>query len=265
MREENRSEIIHDAINFLDDEMIEEVNGLRGGVSVENVSTQTQVQDENDKMIDFTSKNRYPWRKWVALAASICLIVIVGNAWEISNGGKPNTNDDLILDENVQDGMEGEPSDLVGNADGGLGQDDNFGSSDFDENLSDVNNPTLSDNTPIRDIMNLLNYSAVIYLDKPATDFAEMAKENLPEDVCEIVDKFLDSAQRGNVVLVDSVSWGEAVENADGHLYFELENGKNAHLVLIGDGKICNYDTKTAWIEMDKRIYRILVEALKEE
>ena len=48
-------------------------------------------------------------------------------------------------------------------------------------------------------------------------------------------------------------------------LYFELKNGKNAHLVLIGDGKICNYDTKTAWIEMDKRIYRILLEALREE
>lgn len=264
MREENRSEIIHDALNFLDDEMIEEVDRLRGGVSVENASTQTQVQDENDKLISFASENRHPWRKWVALAAGICL-VIVGNVWEASNGGNPNTNSNQIHDENVQDGIEGEPSDLVGNADGSLGQDDDFGLSDFDENLSDVNNPTLSDNTPIKEIMNMLSYSAVIYLDKPAADFAEMEKANLPEDVCEIVDKFLDSAQHGKVVLVDAVSWEEAVEKADGHLYFELENGKNAHLVLIGDGKICNYDTKTAWIEMDKRIYRILVEALREE
>ena len=34
MREENISEILHDALQYLDDEMIEEVQALRGGVLV---------------------------------------------------------------------------------------------------------------------------------------------------------------------------------------------------------------------------------------
>ena len=35
MRAEKRSEIIHDALNFLDDEMIEEVDALRGQLPVD--------------------------------------------------------------------------------------------------------------------------------------------------------------------------------------------------------------------------------------
>ena len=46
MKEEKYSEIIHDALNFLDDEMIEEVDRLRGGVSVECVSAQASMQGE---------------------------------------------------------------------------------------------------------------------------------------------------------------------------------------------------------------------------
>ena len=53
MREEKYSEIIHDALNFLDDEMIEEVDHLRGGVSVESVSTQASMQEE---IKDFSQK-----------------------------------------------------------------------------------------------------------------------------------------------------------------------------------------------------------------
>jgi len=64
MREEKRSELIHDALNFLDEEMIEDVDELRGSV----------VERE-------APKKRYSWRKWTALAASVCVLIIVGAVW----------------------------------------------------------------------------------------------------------------------------------------------------------------------------------------
>lgn len=62
MRQENKSEIIHDALNLLDDEMIEEVEKLRGGEPL-------------------VQKELRPWRKWAALAASVCLFIVVGGIW----------------------------------------------------------------------------------------------------------------------------------------------------------------------------------------
>ncbi len=76
MRVEERSELIHDALNFLDDEMIEEVANLRAGVEIQQ------------------SRPR-PWRKWIALAASICLLVVIGGVWQGIQGEleEGNTND----------------------------------------------------------------------------------------------------------------------------------------------------------------------------
>lgn len=62
MKQENKSEIIHDALNLLDDEMIEEVEKLRGGEPL-------------------VQKELRPWRKWAALAASVCLFIVVGGIW----------------------------------------------------------------------------------------------------------------------------------------------------------------------------------------
>ena len=66
MREENRSEIIHDALNLLDDALIEEVEELRGGV----------VEKEIPKKI-------YSWKKWTALAASVCVFFVAGAVWNL--------------------------------------------------------------------------------------------------------------------------------------------------------------------------------------
>ena len=63
MREEKRSEIILDALNALDDEMIKDVENLRG-MSIK--------------------KKKSPWRKLTAMAAGICVFVICG--WMASSG-----------------------------------------------------------------------------------------------------------------------------------------------------------------------------------
>lgn len=78
MREENRSEIIHDALNLLDEEMIEEVDRLRGGV-VEKTNVPVKVVEESQNKE--VQKMPRSWRKWATLAASVCLLILVGGMW----------------------------------------------------------------------------------------------------------------------------------------------------------------------------------------
>ncbi|MBQ8519700.1 MAG: hypothetical protein IJ455_08895 [Agathobacter sp.] len=78
MREENRSEIIHDALNLLDDEMIEEVEKLRGGVVEKTIGPVKVVEENQNKEVQ---KMPRPWRKWTALAASVSLLILVSGMW----------------------------------------------------------------------------------------------------------------------------------------------------------------------------------------
>ena len=87
MREENRSEIIQDALNFLDDALIEEVEELRGGV----------VEKERPK-------KSYSWKKWTALAASVCVLIIAGTLWNGLNKGFTNVESDRA-NNNKQEGF----------------------------------------------------------------------------------------------------------------------------------------------------------------
>lgn len=268
MREEKYSEIIHDAINFLDDEMIEEVDHLRGGVSIENIST--QPQDENEKIIEFASKKQYAWRKWAALAASICLLVVVGNAWELqkegafdtgNQNGKNEVNDSVL----EGDATDKEDSGLVGMAPDSVTDGEDYGVKDPDGGQEGLGEPQTSEMKPIKPFLKLQDYKEVYFSDAKDAIPSDDGMVMLSEDVYEVLDKFIDSAQRGTVCPADSAAWTEAMEKAEGHLFFELKDGTNVHLVLLGQGMVASYDTKTAWVQMDKRVYRIFVEMLKEE
>lgn len=92
MKQENKSEIIHDALNLLDDEMIEEVEKLRGGEPL-------------------VQKELRPWRKWAALAASVCLFIVVGGIWNAGirkdtlqqeSADQESISDDMDSDETVR-------------------------------------------------------------------------------------------------------------------------------------------------------------------
>lgn len=82
MKEEKRGEIIHDALQFLDDDMIEDVEKLRG--------FEEESQDISDKENNIGYKGlrrKGDFRKGIALAASIC--VLIAGSWIFVNYIKP--------------------------------------------------------------------------------------------------------------------------------------------------------------------------------
>ena len=72
MKEIERSELIHDALNFLDDDMIEEVDRKRCNVYANEHCSEC-------KNSNFVQIKR--WKNWAALAACIGIIVIISGAW----------------------------------------------------------------------------------------------------------------------------------------------------------------------------------------
>lgn len=282
MREENRSEIIHDALNFLDDELIEEVDKLRGGVSVVGVShEETDLNETGDTMAYVQSKKNdtsgkmlkqgYSWKKWAALAASICLLVVAGNAWEILQENVFNTGNSSSGDQAYDDMIEGDMEDFNQSGLSGTApdaEDDKYGLQDNVEDTfgepEDMSRPQTSEAKPNEALVKLQNYTAVY--------FAEVKNENptddymmqLSEEDCEILVKFLDSLQRGTTSEVDVASQFEMKNKADGQLIFELEDGTRVHLILVADGMVYSEETPNVWIQMDKRVYKILLESLKE-
>ena len=79
MREEKRSEIIHDALNFLDDEMIDEVENLRGGFVT---TEETMVEKSVTEMKKKAGRKNISWKKWTALAAGIGFFIMIGGIWD---------------------------------------------------------------------------------------------------------------------------------------------------------------------------------------
>ena len=88
MKEIERSERIHDALDFLDDDMIEEVDRKRCNIYVDERCSECK----NSNSIAYKR-----WKKWSALAACIGIIVIISGAWNsISNGDKLHNNMESI-------------------------------------------------------------------------------------------------------------------------------------------------------------------------
>lgn len=89
MKEEKRSEIIQDALNFLDDEMIEDVEKLRGCIEKEEFEQSSDAK--NQKIVQGKgAKRKKSWRRWTALAASLC--VLIAGTWIYENYVKPSDN-----------------------------------------------------------------------------------------------------------------------------------------------------------------------------
>lgn len=240
MRAEKRSEIIHDALNFLDDEMIEEVDALRGQLPVD-------VKD----VVSMGTKQ--PWRKWAVLVASITIFILVGKVWSGMDSSAEDMNMGLQNQESIQEDENQENIYPDSNLD--VEHTDDLADSDekFQEDSKDyIQNQFME--------QKLQNYVEVYYGDKLLTG-----------ELHDMMAKFIESYQNGTVSIVDvsdsewNKLWAEKLENADGHLYFKLSDGSTTHLVLLGDGTVCDYESQTAWVQMDKRIYNLIVELLKEE
>lgn len=74
MREEKRSEIIQDALNFLDDEMIEEVEELR----------ENQMDGSEEIRLVKNQSRRMPhsWKRWAGFAACVGVLIIAAGIWQ---------------------------------------------------------------------------------------------------------------------------------------------------------------------------------------
>lgn len=89
MREEKQSEIIHDALNYLDDELIDDVEKLRGYIDKEELEHSSSAENHVIFMEKVPNKQRY-WRKWTTLAASVCVLILGG--WMVSSGLVPEVD-----------------------------------------------------------------------------------------------------------------------------------------------------------------------------
>lgn len=248
MREEKRSEIIHDALNFLDDEMIEEVGELRGGV----VNTRALLDEEIRENKENTTRRNISWHKWTALAAGITIFILVGKVWSGMDSIAEDMNMGLQNQENTYPDS---------NLD--IEHTDDF--ADSDEKLQEESKDYIEESDKAESQnqfmeQKLQNYVEVYYGDKLLTG-----------ELHDMMAKFIESYQNGTVSIVDvsdskwNKLWAEKAQNADGHLYFKLSDGSTTHLVLLGDGTVCDYKNQTAWVQMDKRIYNLIVKLLKEE
>lgn len=94
MKEKIRSEILHDALNFLEDEIIEEVDGIRGSLLTDDIVKHASVQERDDVLTSITRKSTSPWRKWTAIAAGICVIIIAGHLIQAGFIKNENSNSD---------------------------------------------------------------------------------------------------------------------------------------------------------------------------
>lgn len=282
MREENISEILHDALQYLDDEMIEEVQALRGGVLVEkstdfNLQSNPEVEKIENPYKDDWKKEFRPWRKWAALAASVCLFVIVGTAWNAlyqeEMGNMENASD---IEAEMQDEMLNNGVPIGGDE---ADEQDGFENESFKENLGmqesepevegsleDWVEPGESDKLDIGEDIGLHDYSSVQYQLK-GMGFEE--KKTVSEENLTIIDKFIDSYKNayknGTVRLVDDTSWEDVEKDADGHLYLKLSDGAIIHLVFLGNGSVCQYEIPSVWIEIDKRVYDAVLDVLRNE
>ena len=91
MRKEERSEIIHDALGMLDDDIIEEADRLRGHVAETVAEREEHIMVSKEQQESGKGwKKTIRWRRWTALAASICLLLIGSWAWEFFSNSVEN-------------------------------------------------------------------------------------------------------------------------------------------------------------------------------
>ena len=252
MREDKKSEFIHEALEFLDDELLEEVDALRGGAAgVGNaLSYEIASELETNMPTEKTGKKRgiYAWRKWAVLAASICLLVVFGGILGRDNSELHDVSGDMNIspEGNIE-------SDVMENVDVENEQERNDAPQD-EYKEQDKEQDDGFDQEALLEGMSLRNYVAIYHEDKL-----------LAGEALTVMNKFIEAYYNGSNYIGDDVLSENLEKEADAHLYFEMSDGSTWHIVLMGDGLV--YDTRTPsnWKEIDKRIYNTVLKMLKEE
>ena len=277
MREENSSEILHEALNFLEEEIIEETDKLRGGILVEKTNRMS-TKGAEDEIKVMVQKELHPWRKWVALAASVGLLIIVGGVWNATIGkGTGNSSEDYLTrnEETVGEKAEEKQQDEVVNMMPEI--------EDVEETLIVPESILGSDNIYQEDGLSesdqemfatgLEDYVTAYYLPKEKWDtkledvesFKKECKE-FPVEKRAILEEFLDEFSNGKRQMIDFVStWEEFERDSEPiyHLFVERQDGTEVHLLLFGDGYACYYGGRKVWVTISDEVYTSMIEVME--
>lgn len=282
---EKRAEIIQDALEYLDDDMIENVDKLRMG-------TQNPVRNPGRIKRLFANSSHY-----LTVAASVCLLLIGAFAWG-NVIGSSNSMDAPMGTESVggnhhepemdgdffEDGTEvkpeepakpGEESDAVIN--GTELETEVIGTQE--KNPEETPNPPeavepgeLDWYPPMGDAYQLVdNYVKVTMLPHKAWDAEETIKDNLAkskeigEKYYKIIDKFVEALCDTPRLRTDRVmDIGNSVEDADVyHIFFQRTDGEIVQVCIFADyGFVYFYSDSDLGMKIEGEVLNELLKVL---
>lgn len=256
MSKEKRSELIHDALDLLDEDLIEDVDRLRGGVA-ESVS-------ESEK----AKKRRFNWRRFTAFAASLCVLVIGSWAWQ--NFHEPNSKAEAesskdkdfmssnqeVAEEEAQASQEkdGLPSDKR---------------EEYDMEKEDVaatQEVPYPNDVPKESENLLISYEALkenyvrismiphkVWVSAGSMDAATQQAVVIDTKYKADIDKLVEAMSVGTIVSTAKI--GRTDPDMTYHLFFEKANGEIVHCQLLEGGYVCE-DADSDWcVAIDKAVY----------
>lgn len=108
MRDEKRIEIIHDALDFLDEEMIVDVVKMREN-DTKKENEHSSNMKKNNNSVDLRVFKNHSWKKWGSLVASITLFLVLGwmmTSFPFLSDTAPVNPSDNELESSPQDNAE---------------------------------------------------------------------------------------------------------------------------------------------------------------
>jgi hypothetical protein len=285
LNREKRAEIIQDALEYLDDDMIENVDKLRMG-------TQNPVRNAGRFKEIFANNSHY-----LTVAASVCLLVIGAFAWGNVIGpsnyqdapmGTESGGDNYrepekapAMDEELVDGTEGKPEEPEIETDAvinGTELDTDVASSQ-EKNPEEMPNPPdavepgeSESYPPIGDAYQLVdNYVKVTMLPNKAWAPEETIKDNfakskeIGEKYYGIIDKFVEALCDTPRLRTDMVlDTGNPMEGADGyHIFFQRTDGEIVQVCIFADYSfVYFYSDSEHGMKMDEDVLDGLLKVL---
>ena len=278
MRKESSSERIHEALNFLDEDMIEEVDQLRWN-QMEGASDSTDAEKQAETVSKSGIKG-FSWRRVTALAASLCLLVIGSWAWENYVG--PSTEDKMnkedmeyndrnpaIMDSQQPDkeddaAQEGVlDSDLIdygtdNNTDGVVEYESEVKSPEQDSNEIDEN-PTemltvLGDEYHLQN--NYVNVSMLphkVWTETVSEEEALQKAVTIDAEYKKDIDKLVEAMCTANCVLTEELPASDT--DMIYHLFFERTDGEVVHCWLLENGYLYYHDKSDVCLSLDRATY----------
>ncbi len=282
MKEGKRSEVIHDALNLLDEELIADVDRLRG-------------DRENRKKV-------YHWGRWAGLAASICILVIAGHVWtnsslngensaplpNMNGGAAPETENGRYeepesavsieqfiaqYDEENQTGNESDefipfPEQEVSSEHASTGNESMESTSTENISTEDASTEEESENNSGVFQTGEDIYRAILGLKENFTSLSVMRHEEwTKEDADSIIidekyqveiDKLIEAMYAGECGDAGKIEVSDEEEIY--HLFFTKKDGSVVHCWLFADGIICYNEMPQLYVKLDMETYTTVID-----